>query len=244
MKLQTVTVTGADDSVSPDELIGLSRRYPFVEWGILLSATQEGGPRFPSRRWLRDLNDAIIENSLEEQVNTSAHLCGRWLKDLLKGTNRCAHFDLEIFQRVQLNFHAQKQEVYQLKFLDALRPLMATGRKVIFQQDGVNSYILERTIASGLEAQALFDLSHGAGILPEKWPSPLNGIYCGYAGGIGPENIHEQLPIIERVAAGNPYWVDMETRVRSHNGEVFDLAKVRQCLHIAKEFMEMEHAPY
>jgi hypothetical protein len=37
MRLKTVTITGADDAVDPEELLQIQQRYPFVEWGILLS---------------------------------------------------------------------------------------------------------------------------------------------------------------------------------------------------------------
>jgi hypothetical protein len=45
--LERVTITGADDSTSIDEMLALSRRFPFVEWGILVSKRHEGSYRFP-----------------------------------------------------------------------------------------------------------------------------------------------------------------------------------------------------
>ena len=36
--LQTVTLTGADDSVNPEDLIAISKEFPFVEWGILIGS--------------------------------------------------------------------------------------------------------------------------------------------------------------------------------------------------------------
>ena len=47
-----VTVTGADDSVDVDGLIDLSKEFPFVEFGILLSKSSAGSARFPSGLWL------------------------------------------------------------------------------------------------------------------------------------------------------------------------------------------------
>ena len=46
MKLQYVTMTGADESVDPKALIELSKEFPFVEWGILIGS--QSGMRFPS----------------------------------------------------------------------------------------------------------------------------------------------------------------------------------------------------
>lgn len=56
---------------------------------------------------------------------------------------------------------------------------------------------------------SLFDTSSGFGILPEKWPELLPELYCGYAGGLGPDNLQEQLEKIESVIGDNEIWVDM-----------------------------------
>ena len=72
-------------------------------------------------------------------------------------------------------------------------------------------------------------MSGGAGILPNAWPQARD-CYCGYAGGLSPDNIEEQLPEIEKVAGEGPIWLDMETHVRSEDDRQFELAKVRQVL--------------
>ena len=53
--IRVVTVTGADNSIRPEELVPIAKDYPFVEFGILLSKKQQGGKRFPSRDWLEEL---------------------------------------------------------------------------------------------------------------------------------------------------------------------------------------------
>jgi hypothetical protein len=40
MILDRVTITGADDDVDIGDLVDLSARYPFVEWGILSSSSR------------------------------------------------------------------------------------------------------------------------------------------------------------------------------------------------------------
>jgi hypothetical protein len=100
----------------------------------------------------------------------------------------------------------------------------------------------------------------GAGILPREWPKPIYldvhpgddgcGVqqhrYHGYAGGLGPDNLAEQIPLILAAAAGNEHtaegriWIDMETRVRSSDDRTFDLAKVRRCLEIAAPYVKQE----
>ena len=64
MKLDRVTITGADDSVDPLQLRALSLEFPFVEWGILVShsntiCTSYPKPRFPSPKWIADLQGLV-----------------------------------------------------------------------------------------------------------------------------------------------------------------------------------------
>jgi hypothetical protein len=103
----------------------------------------------------------------------------------------------------------------------------------------------------------LFDVSGGAGILPDGWPQPIHidiepgefgeGIeywrYSGYAGGLGPGNLAEQIPKIIEASGGTEFtnegriWLDMESRVRSDDDRQFDLQKVRRCLEIAGPYV-------
>jgi hypothetical protein len=76
-KLKLVTITGADDRVNPKDLNALSRQYPFVEWGLLLSRTRTGlEPRYPSLKWLSEVS------SLE--INKSVHVCGQMARAALE----------------------------------------------------------------------------------------------------------------------------------------------------------------
>jgi phosphoribosylanthranilate isomerase len=69
----------------------------------------------------------------------------------------------------------------------------------------------------------LFDASSGRGIAPAAWPAHP-GRRVGYAGGIKPDNV---LDVIRAgVGAAGPYWIDMESGVRTDDR--FDLTKCRQ----------------
>jgi len=80
-----------------------------------------------------------------------------------------------------------------------------------------------------VETAILFDLPGGAGILPAEWPAPRASLPCGYAGGLDPENVEDQLQRIASVC-DRPFWIDMERRVRSNDDSILDIAKVRQVL--------------
>lgn len=55
MILDKVSITGADDSVNPKDLVELSEEFPFVEWAILLSKSRMRSNRYPSLNWMYDL---------------------------------------------------------------------------------------------------------------------------------------------------------------------------------------------
>lgn len=230
-------MTGADDSIDPQDLIALTRKYPFVEWGILMSKSSEGGSRFPSANWLRRLVDAFGPTSEAGNIGVNkfcAHLCGRWVRDLMIGdsTPLGIHghiLDSTLFHRVQLNFHASRHQVND----SAFKVLFRIGKQIIFQMDEVNEELMWKARDKAVDAVPLFDTSGGAGIVPKDWPKPFDEVFCGYAGGLGPDNISKELLRIQDAVGDATIWIDMETKIRSSNDQMFDLKKVEECLHAA-----------
>lgn len=242
MRLDRVTITGADNSVRPLDLARLTDTHPFVEWGILVSRSQTdaNGPRWPSRAWISDLQALKIQRAGtdEHPIKLALHVCGRWVRELLMGENAVPLDLLEAFDRVQLNFHADGSPANYRLLREALPSL--GERQIIFQIDGAmgKRHLQEmwRLDPEGeLDLVPLFDVSHGRGVLPESWPSPIApGVYHGYAGGLGPVGLTAQLDHIDRAAGSSRVWVDMETNVRSHDDRTFDLEKVRLVLEAAQ----------
>lgn len=228
--LNRVTLTGADDSTDIDDLLELSVKFPFVEWGILASGSQQGGNRFPSLKWMADLYDATTD---VPGVQLSIHVCGRWVRDICDGNWTPVFTNLgpilTFAERVQLNFHAYTH-LLSSEFLPAAVQRAADhGWQIIFQCDGVNDCLVSNAYDDGLDAVPLYDKSGGAGVVPGEWPGAMAGIYSGYAGGLGPDNLAVELPKIA-AAANGPHWIDMESRVRSNSDRLFDLKKCRQVL--------------
>jgi phosphoribosylanthranilate isomerase len=84
----------------------------------------------------------------------------------------------------------------------------------------------------------LFDESAGRGISPDSWDAPLPGHFCGYAGGMNPDNVEANIKMIEKVAAGHTTWIDMESGVRTNDR--FDLGKMRKVLEVTKPYIAPE----
>jgi len=232
MLLNRVTMTGADNATDIDKMVRLSDYFPFVEWGILFSESSAGKPKYPTADWLGEL--AAIEKK-EPLFRLSAHLCGKWSRDFISGGRLVLDEfpDLfDSFQRIQLNFSINRNKVDVLELSRTIREL---GHQYIIQITGDASIALIRSLQClRLDVVGLHDLSGGKGISQSCWGQPLQP-YCGYAGGLGPDNLQDQLGAVSQVAGDVPVWVDMESNIRTD--DQFDLDKVQTCLEIAERWM-------
>lgn len=84
------------------------------------------------------------------------------------------------------------------------------------------------------EHQLLVDASGGRGVSPAEWTRPNTTRAVGFAGGLGPDNLAGELPRIAAVARG-PWWVDMETKLRTDDW--FDIALAERCSDAFEQFL-------
>jgi hypothetical protein len=236
MKIKYVTITGADNSIEPLELVYLSKKYPFVEWGILLSESKTGDTRFPTHDWLRRL----VEVQREHNLNLSAHVCQKWCRDVFnenKMTIATALPDIwPIFQRIQLNFSPYDVG---LVFVDNVLK-QYPEKQFIFQVGKKNrDSLFSHAVHSGANIACLFDRSGGKGVVPSSWPKVREDVLCGYAGGLGPETLAEEIEKISQVVGDKEIWIDMESQIRSKDlatgQDFFDLVKVERCLEVVSK---------
>jgi phosphoribosylanthranilate isomerase len=242
MKLFRVTITGADDAVNIQDLLALSRQYPFVEWGLLLvKEDRMGTPRNPSLSWIANFFEACFDTDI--MPNLSAHLCGQRARDVVTNQFLWLPPNGILFDRVQLNLRVNLMGDIDLDKLGRLQFISPGRPEFILQYHGVEKRWLNVEKISGLNPTipvkgaiaVLFDASGGKGISPNSWQPPFYGMRCGYAGGLNPDNLEEQLTKIAFVAGDETVWIDMETGVRTDNQ--FDLDKVNRCLEIVKPWI-------
>jgi hypothetical protein len=231
MKLTRVTITGADNTTNPADMVALTKEFPFVEWGILYGTNtlSDPRPRFPDAEHIRALEDAL----LNVDGVLSAHMCGKYVRDLCISGNESALTGLGHYQRVQLNFHGQFHKAHPLlpEIINSHK-----NKRFILQCDGANdSGVVEicKTTLSG----PLFDRSGGAGILPDSWPTAWPETFCGYAGGLSPWNVIGELEKIAVAAGDEQIWIDTETRVRTDDDKELDMELVGQFLEAASNFV-------
>lgn len=101
--LDRVTFTGIDNLTDVNKLISLSKKYPFVEFGCLISKTNTNWDiinRYPSL--------IILNNLKNSNVNLSLHICGIYARNIAQNGNideleSLLKPYLLLFDRIQLN---------------------------------------------------------------------------------------------------------------------------------------------
>ena len=222
MKINRVTITGADDQTDIAKLVELSDKYPIVEWGILHSPTFQGHPRYPTDEWIHKFLDEIPDN-----INCSLHLCGRSMTNF-KIRHRVTLALCHKFDRVQLNFNALKAG--QEYCADLIQVINQEDLVIITQHNDANKHLWKNfKFRNPGDHHILFDSSGGKGLVPYEYRAPISTHYCGYAGGLNPDNLERELTKMATVVSPlDPIWIDMETGVRTD--EKFDFDKVERVL--------------
>lgn len=239
MKINTVTITGADNDTDINEMLEISKQYPFVEWGILFSPNRIGEERYPDLTWVSKLAKTFF---LNPGMNLSAHLCGGYTREMITtGSELMIENNLKdylgMFVRRQLNFNASKNPTDINAFFDLLkRQSERESRKIhfILQQNKSNQVICDEARKLNMKnVFFLYDSSGGRGTVASEWKKPFDGFFTGYAGGLSPDNLEDELKKIELVCGDSEIWIDTETHVRTHG--ILDMNKVKQFLQIASK---------
>lgn len=230
--INTVTITGADDSIHPQDLLELQNEFTFVEWAILFSTKKTGTPRYPSEHWIESFFDLS-----EKMLQTSAHLCGDYAKAIVLGDDSFLQLAGTHFSRIQINHNFTNNPVD----IDKLHNVIRQHRPhdFILQKNKSNSMAcrdIENTFYPNVHF--LYDASGGRGTKINDTLGPVVfNHYTGYAGGISPENIESIIQSVNAKSGKKDIWIDMETHVRSDNDKQFDLKKVRKVLEIAEKYI-------
>ena len=238
MPVTKITLTGVDENTDLLQLAAISKANP-VEWGFLYSPKQQGEPgRYPSIYFLKKAL-ALLPSS----VQMALHVCGQGVGDILAGEPVATTLvDLLTARsgRLQLNFNHRKRPVD----VPALARFLTENQSltVITQIHNGNSDVqpgLFQILGFAPANHALlFDASGGRGQVATTLEAPRHGVPCGYAGGIGPDNLVERVAAINTLVGDLDTWIDMESSLRTTTGgtDWFDLQKCQVTLEAFKEF--------
>ena len=231
MKIFKCTFTGVDTEVSKKDIELISNDYKYVEWGYLYSPVRAGTPgRYMSSYRIEDHLKTLPQN-----VNTALHICGKGVTDFIFLEKGYHENLIELIKeregRVQINFNFSRDTLD--LYLLANRIKSYSSIVFIIQENKSNSGVIDSLLRLGAtNVSALFDSSGGRGI-PGKWRAPF-GIPCGYAGGLGPDNIGKELIAINKVVGDQPIWIDMESNIRQAGYNNTDFMNLECCEQVLK----------
>ena len=212
--IEFLTLCGVDERTREEEVLGLAERFRNIEIGVLAGTRTGHEPRYPPLPVI----DRWRSFGRNHAIGTALHLCGRLARSVAVGHHEEALALSTGFGRVQINLlpGARRSAAPQLQAFQ-----QKLGRPVILQHDD----FWESRPGLGLDGlEYLFDRSGGTGTeLIGLWPSPIQGIRVGYAGGIGPDTIGKALAFAKRYARDR-IWLDMESRIRTDDWFDINLA--------------------
>ncbi|MDA8153168.1 MAG: hypothetical protein M0003_10730 [Acidithiobacillus sp.] len=243
MPVTKITLTGVDENTDLNQLVALSKDYPEVEWGFLYSPKQKGGPqRYPSVYFLKK---ALA--LLPSPVKAALHVCGKEVNNILTSepvATALVDFLSARSGRLQLNFNHRKRPVdlQALARFISDHPRLAVITQIHDGNADVQPELFKILGFAPANHALLFDASGGRGQVATILEAPRYGIHCGYAGGIGPDNIVERVTAINSMVGRLDTWIDMESSLRTTTAGIdwLDLKKCQATLEAFKEIKPVQ----
>ena len=201
MALTLVSFTGPDDNTDITALSRYQQAFPLIEWAILTLPRKTGTPLYPTRSWIHRFLDS-------RPARTALHVCEGDVHNFINREPELWAL-AQRFDRVQVNFFQGRDPIDPAQ-LDAT--IRAYGKPVIVPYNPPNMVAVQALTAPNIHV--IFDRSGGEGRLPDSWPAAIEGRFCTYAGGLGPDTVAQEFPRIAAAAGAEAFGIDMQTRIR------------------------------
>ena len=237
MRINKVTLTGADDKTDIKLLQEIQKEYSFVEWGILIS-TKQNENRYPSEDFIYELRN--------KGLNLALHVCGKHSRGIMQEGNVDPIIKYDWFNRYQINFNFEHTQHDIWNYINMVKKF--TNKNFILQDNSSNKKYINTILSTldGLSARTqyhirnnntdvLYDSSGGRGTEIKSIQEPYLDVYTGYSGGLNPENVESICEKLTNFSNDATVWIDMESGVRTD--DIFDLEKVVKVLDIVKNFI-------
>ena len=228
MSFLGVTFAGVDETADLEKLKEIGSHYFTVEWGLWLAVEHQGRVAgFPSVEWICKLAPGL---------NLAAQLRGKSATDFLRGNDAelMAYYGeaWSLFRRIQINSTDRIDQVD----LSGLARLIEKNpeKEMILRVRDRNLEVADALVTAGISCSTLFDESELQEPAQKKWPKGIKRFSgCGYAGGLGPDNIYKQLsPILNAAQSAERWWVEIDSglRTKQHDQDVFSLANCKRAI--------------
>lgn len=227
MRVKTITCSGANENTSVGGLLDLLSEFPMAEAGIQISADKcrNGMPRY---HWIKQV--AAEARKLAKPVQLALHINKDWVEDFCNGAvapelsefMALAYADgSRIFRRLQLNFKIGREREPDI---DTVAAMVAAypAHRFVFSYNPNNAVIIRELYRRGVMFDNLFDSSFGEGVMPIcREGIVFEDRLQGYAGGLGPENIKNELDKINDVNLLSAIvYVDAEGHLKGEDGSM------------------------
>lgn len=239
MKLRYITCSDPREDLKPSDVIDLLKTSPLAEIGVQIhkSVAKWGKQR---ALWF----DTLLKQSanLKTPVNIAMHVNYEWCDEMCSGnipseiayfmSLKNKHTNAPLISRIQLNIGDATYQFDAHKLFKLISVLRDYEFILPFNPHVISE--IKQLKTTGAKFNLLFDGSYGAGISPEKWQKPVfNDVQFGYAGGISPKNVEENLNKISNILPQDyETWIDAEGQLRG-NKWVFNLNLARDYLNRA-----------
>ena len=234
MFLKTIVCSGINEKNDINDAIEFLKKYKNTEFGVQCSL-KTMGYQTAGFEWLKGFLHKLNEEKIENRI--ALHLNGSFVTSFCDGKVPDEISDLlkigKAISRLQLNFEIGKDvfasgKIPNIKNLEhAVQTVMP--RTIILVACQANLSFINPVHYRGTKFDLLFDESFGNGILPDAYKPPVfSDVFQGYAGGLSPENVVEELAKIGKVAKGNIF-IDAEGKLKQDGSFSLDRAEKFVC---------------
>jgi len=228
MKLEKITISGANEHTDIKELSDLLYRYPKAEIGIQVSDKKAS---YDSKRyeWFFALHNYVLR--LKQNINVALHINPGWVEKVCEGympiellkMMTLKNSDGSLFvKRLQLNFLIGREPAPDMDKLYWVINSFNSRRFIFTYNDANRNFIRKYYQRYGNCFDLLVDSSHGEGKTPEKWePVIFPDVFQSYSGGLSPDNIEQALDSIAAVNRTDiGIGIDAEGKLKGDDGHL------------------------
>jgi len=193
-KLTSLTMTGVDARTDLEDLL------PGPEYAVLYTVEPDGRNRYPAKLEV----EKILRGLAWLGHRAAIHVCGLPARRGLL-SDRLTEL-VELVGRIQVNGRVLPDELsdYCEKYPDhTIITQHAESNKSLLYVDRPNHAVL-------------VDGSGGRGLSPAEWASPDTDKAVGFAGGLGPDNLKDEMEKLSTLFRKG-WWIDMEKKLRGED---------------------------
>lgn len=234
MNIEYITCSDMREHNNIDEIIDLGKRYPCAEFAIQAHPSKFS-QHMPRYAWF----DTLVHAARVNKMNLAMHVNAEYRTELCRGIvpyhlknlwEVRRNDDTPVIGRVQVNINGgnDKFDFYADKIANIISAY--PDIKFIFQYAPAQDKRIRQLAKQNVPFALLYDVSGGEGKLSrDSWGGIiLPGYQTGYAGGLSPDNVVENLNYVNKLLPANyDTWIDAEGKLKSpdDNGKkLFDTA--------------------